>query len=262
MNFKIVIGLMTTIVTLYACDMFSSNTSFNNPAADGFDLANSDPAAVELADSIMAAAGGWQSWNEIPFISWTHFDSRNLFWDKKKDRIRVESIKDSTTYIVDLETLAGKVWIKGQELTEKDSLDKMLKRGKAIWLNDSYWLIMPFKLKGNGVTLKYLGEDTLMTGGRCNVIELTTKGDSDGPQGKYNVFVDLSDNLVKQWAYFSNISQDSASFVRPWDNYKKYGNILLSADRSDDSGPRDVSVKGEVDEKIFTELEWKSRIQE
>ena len=128
MNFKIVIGLLTTIVTLYACDIFSPNSSFNNPAEDGFDLANSDPAAVELADSIMAAVGGWERWNDTRFISWTHFDSRNLFWDKKKGRVRVESLKDSTTYIVDLETLTGKVWIKGQELTEKDSLDERTKR--------------------------------------------------------------------------------------------------------------------------------------
>jgi hypothetical protein len=255
MNSKVAIGLITTIVTLYACDILNQNSGFNNPAADGFDLANSDPAAVELADSIMAAAGGWENWRDTRFISWTHFDSRNLFWDRKKGRVRIESMKDSTTYIVDLATMNGKVWIKGQALTDRDSLEQMLKRGKAIWSNDSYWLIMPFELKGDGVTLKYLGEDTLMTGGRCNVIELTMKGDIDGPQGKYNLFVDLRDNLVKQWAYFSNISQDSASFVRPWDNYKRYGNILLSADRSDGSGPTNVSVKDDVDEKIFTELD-------
>ena len=253
-------GLGLIICILFGCDRLSLNAGLDNPAAEGFDLANSDPAAVELADSVMAALGGWENWNETRFISWTHFDSRNLFWDKIKDRVRVESLKDSTTYIVDLKTLKGRVWIKGQELTERDSLDEMLRRAKSIWSNDSYWLLMPFKLKDNGVTIKYLGEDSLMAGGRCNILELTMNN-TDNPQGKYHVFVDLNDNLVKQWAYFNSISHDSASFVRPWDNYKKYGNILLSADRSDGGGPKNVSVKSKIEEEIFTELEWRRRIR-
>jgi hypothetical protein len=130
----------------------------------------------------------------------------------------------------------------------------MLQKAKSIWINDSYWLVMPFKLKDTGVTLKYLGEDTLMTGDRCNLLQLTFEKVGDTPQNKYHVYVDLSDNLVKQWAYFSNSTQDSANFVRPWDNYKQYGKILLSADRSDSSGPRNVSVAQTLDPKLFTEL--------
>jgi hypothetical protein len=131
----------------------------------------------------------------------------------------------------------------------------MLKRGKSIWINDSYWLVMPFKLKDSGVTLKYLGEDTLMTGLPCNVLQLTFENVGDTPQNKYHIYVDLADNLVKQWAYYSDANQDSANFVRPWDNYKKYGNILLSADRSDDGGPKNVKVQDTINEKIFTSLE-------
>jgi hypothetical protein len=225
-----------------------------NPAADGFDFANSDPAAVELADSIMVAMGGRENWDNTRFISWNFFGNRDLVWDKKEERVRVESVKDSITYIVNLKTLTGKVWVKGQELTEKDSLNKMLNKAKSIWINDSYWLVMPFKLKDSGVTLKYLGEDTLMTGDRCNVLQLTFANVGDTPQNKYHVYVDLTDNLVKQWAYYSNASQDSANFIRPWDNYKKYGKILLSADRSDSGGPRNVSVTDTMSEKVFSQL--------
>jgi hypothetical protein len=225
-----------------------------NPAADGFDFANSDPAAVELADSIMVAMGGRQNWDNTRFISWNFFGNRDLVWDKKEERVRIESFNDSITYVVNLKTLTGKVWVKGQELTEKDSLNKMLNKAKSIWINDSYWLVMPFKLKDSGVTLKYLGEDTLMTGDRCNVLQLTFANVGDTPQNKYHVYVDLTDNLVKQWAYYSNAIQDSANFVRPWDNYKKYGKVLLSADRSDSGGPRNVSVTDTINEKLFSEL--------
>ncbi len=255
MNSKTYLLLFAVVLILNACSKSSNTSNANtNPAAEGFDLANSDPAAVELADSIMAAMGGWENWNNTRFISWNVFDSRDLIWDKKEERVRIESIKDSITYVVNLSTLNGKVWIKGQELIEKDSLTKMLKRAKSMWINDTYWLLMPFKLKDSGVTLKYLGEDTLKTGDKCNVLQLTFNNVGDTPQNKYHVFVDLADNLVKQWAYFNEANKDSANFVRPWDNYKRYGNILISADRSDGAGPKNVKVTDTIAEKVFTDL--------
>ena len=255
MRFKITIGLLVLVMVTAACNRFGETKGFYNPAAEGFDLDNSDPAAVELADSIMVAMGGWENWNNTRFISWSLFDSRNIVWDKKEERARIESLKDSITYLVNLKTVTGKVYVKGQEVSERDSLKKMLNRAKSIWSSDAYWLIMPFKLKDSGATIKYLGEDTLKTGDRCNVLQLTYNNTADRPQDKYHVYVDLADNLVKQWAYYSNASQDSATFVLPWDNYKKYGNILLSADRSEGGGPIDVSVTNSMNEKIFTELE-------
>jgi hypothetical protein len=255
MTFKVIIRLLVMVISLPACNRLNETTGFDNPAAEGFDIANSDPAAVELADSVMVAMGGWQNWNNTRFISWNILGSRKLIWDKKDARARIESLKDSTTYLVNLNALTGKVYIKGQQLTDNDSLKKMLKRARNIWSSDAYWLIMPFKLKDSGVTLKYLGEDTLKTGDRCNVLQLTYNSAADMPQNKYHVYVDLADNLVKQWAYYSNASQDSATFVLPWDNYKKHGNILLSSHRSEGGGPIDVSVDNNLNEKIFTELE-------
>ena len=226
----------------------------SNPAAPGFDMAHSDPAAVELADSIMTAMGGRKNWDKTRFISWNFFGRRNLTWDKVEGKVRIESTPDSTIYLVNINDLTGRVQIKGQELTEPDSLKKMLARGKSIWINDSYWLCMPFKLKDTGVTLKYLGEDTARNGMRCNVLELTFQNVGDTPENKYRIYVDLKDNLVKQWAYYKEASQDSASQVWPWDNYKKYGGLLLSADRSDGKGPRNVRVDEKLPPEIFSEF--------
>jgi hypothetical protein len=225
-----------------------------NPAAEGFDLANSDPAAVELADSIMQAMGGRANWDKTRFISWNFFGRRNLVWDKHEGRVRIEAPGDSIIYLVNVKTGEGKVQVKGEELTQPDSVKKMLNEAKSIWINDSYWLVMPFKLKDSGVTLKYLGEDTLNDGGKCNILELTFKNVGDTPDNKYRIFVDLKDNLVKKWAYYENASQDSASRIWPFDNYKKYGDILLSADRSDGRGPKDVKVSDELPDKVFTEF--------
>lgn len=253
MNPKPIVLLLALLGWLASCNG-PDETAFSNPAAEGFDQANSDPAAVELADSIMVAMGGWKNWQDTRYISWNFFGFRNLVWDKYQQLARIESLNDSITYVVDLENLSGKVWVKDQLIIDADSLNKMLQKAKSIWINDSYWLVMPFKLKDTGVTLKYLGEDTLMNGDRCNLLQLTFEDVGDTPQNKYLVYVDLKDNLVKQWAYYSNATQDSANFLRPWDNYKQYGKILLSADRSDSSGPRNVSVAQTLNPKLFTDL--------
>ncbi|MBA4054402.1 MAG: hypothetical protein C0490_06810 [Marivirga sp.] len=256
MTYRKLILPFLIIVALYACNKKGpeSAPSGANPPAEGFDMSNSDPAAVELADSIMAAMGGRENWDKTRFISWNFFGARDLVWDKQMGRVRIEDLKDSITYLVDLNTVEGRVRVKGQEITLPDSLKKMLHKAKSMWINDSYWLVMPFKLKDSGVTLKYMGEDTLRTGPKCNVLQLTFSSVGDTPQNKYLVYVDMTDNLVKQWSYFNQANQDSANFTRPWDNYQKYGNVLLSADRSDGGGPKNVKVDESLSETLFKEF--------
>ena len=257
MNKTLIFLLMASIAMLFSsCEQINQSRSDNrdNPPAPGFDIEHSDPAAVELADSVMAAMGGRDNWDNTRFISWNFFGRRNLVWDKQQGDVRIESLPDSTVYLVNINDLKGRVRVKDQELTEPDSLKKMLEKAKSIWINDSYWLVMPFKLKDTGVTLKYLGEDTILTGEKCNVLELTFNNIGDTPENKYRVYVDLKDNLVKQWAYFKEASQDSASQIWPFDNYKRYGNILLSADRSDNRGPRNVRIDEKLPRKVFTEF--------
>lgn len=248
--------VVAIVVALFcwACQPSQENTDYGNPPAEGFNLAESDPAAIELADSIMIAIGGRKNWDATRFISWNFFGARDLVWDKNQGRVRIESKRDSTIYLLDLNAMTGKVQIKGQELTVPDSLNKMLDKAKRIWINDSYWLVMPFKLKDSGVTLKYMGEDTLVNQKYYNLLQLTFKDVGVTPQNKYDLYVDVKSKLIEYWSYYGDASQDTASWTRPWDNYQKYGNILLSADRSDNGGPKNVKVDESLSDDVFTKF--------
>lgn len=250
----LMVSLLAAALVFACSDQPSKSLSEQNPAAPGFDSVGSDPAAIELADSIMHAMGGRENWDNTRFLSWNFFGRRNLVWDKHQGRVRIESLPDSTIYLVNVNTGEGKVQIKGTELTEPDSLKKMLNKAKSIWINDSYWLVMPFKLKDSGVTLKYMGEDTVADGKRYNVLQLTFKDVGDTPQNKYKLYVDIKDKLVRQWAYYADAQKDTPNFVRPWDNYKKYGKILLSSDRSDNGGPKNVKVDERFSDATFNEF--------
>ncbi|MEQ8423753.1 MAG: hypothetical protein RIA63_03520, partial [Cyclobacteriaceae bacterium] len=59
--------ILPAILALVWCACQSDNQAsesdiHDNPPADGFNLAESDPAAIELADSIMMAVGGRKNW--------------------------------------------------------------------------------------------------------------------------------------------------------------------------------------------------------
>lgn len=230
-----------------------------NPAAEGFDAQNSDPKAIAIADEVMKASGGRANWDKARLFGWNFFNRRQLYWDKQTGEVRIDFNDGSmqillNVYNKDGEALKGKVRKDSVEITQADSLQKYLKRGKSIWINDMYWLCMPFKLKDSGVTLKYAREDTVKGGAKADVLTLSFKNVGDTPQNKYEVYVDKQSKLVTQWAYFREAKQDSANFVMPWRNYQKYGNLMLSDDRGR-AKLANIQVVDKVPKKLFTSFE-------
>jgi hypothetical protein len=222
-----------------------------NTTADGFDMAHSDPAAVELADSILIAVGGRDNWNNTNFISWNS-ENRTLVWDKQKNRVRVEDLNDTTIYLLDLGKGDGRVQVNGKELTEKAALRERFNKGKAVWNNNMYLLAIPFRLKDAGMTLKYMGEDSVK-GGVYSVLQVMVRRDDDTTQNKHTMYVDVNNKLIRYWSYFLPDGEE-ASLTLSLDNYQKFGKILLSSDRSDGIGPKNVRVDETLPDKVFTEF--------
>ncbi len=231
--------LLTGIVLIsFVAGCSTSNNESNNeqafvenPAAEGFDVKNSDPVAIKLADDVMTNMGGRKNWDETRYITWNFFGARKHLWDKETGDVRIEAPRDSTIILMNINSMEGRVMKKGKEFTDPDSLATYLERGKAWWINDSYWLLMPFKLKDSGVTLQYIGEDTTMDGRNAHVLTLAFKDIGVTPDNGYRVYVDMEQNLVTQWAYYKDAYQDEPNFVLPWIDYKTYGKILLSGNR-------------------------------
>ncbi len=202
-----------------------------NPAAPGFNAAASDSMAIAIADSVMAALGSRRAWDQTRYIQWTFFGFRHLLWDKQQQRVRIEVPADSLVYLVQLAELGGQVYRKGQPLTEPDTLAHYLQEGRSIWINDSYWLLMPFKLKDSGVTLTYVGEDSVAGDPASHLLQLTFDEVGDTPQNKYRVWVSQDDYLVNRWAFYADASDEKPRFNTLWKDFRPYGSILLSGNR-------------------------------
>ena len=223
----------------------------SNPAAPGFNAAASDAKAIALADSVMLAMGGRKAWDQTRYLAWNFFGRRHLLWDKHTGRVRISMQNDSTVYLVNIKDESGQIKQNGIKFTQVDSLKKYLERAKNIWINDSYWLVMPYKLKDSGVTLKYLGQDTMIGGKQAEVLQLTFEDIGKTPENKYLVYVNPSNYFVEQWDYYSTASDSNARLSTPWGEWKSHGKIMLSEDR----GRRDLSevqVLTELPDSVFT----------
>ncbi len=224
------------------------------PPEKGFDLDNSDVEALAVADSVMVAMGGYQNWKETRYLSWNFFGRRSLLWDKWTGNVRIEIPKDSTIILLNVNDSTGKAMQAGVEITNPDTLQqKFLNEGVTIWINDSYWLVMPFKLKDSGVTLKYIGETTTVDSIAAHQLQLTFDNVGLSPEHKYNVYVDKSTQLVCRWDYFDNYGNEEPRFSTPWQDYSQHGNIKLSGNRGR-GALTDIEVLEEVDEQRFTEF--------
>ncbi|MCB0569404.1 MAG: hypothetical protein KDC66_06570 [Phaeodactylibacter sp.] len=228
-------------------------TPIYNPPAPGFDTVGSDALAISIADSVMQAMGGRNAWDRAHYIKWDFFGNRTLLWDKYTGDVRIEVPKHKAVYIVNINDGTGLASEQGATIENPDTLQNRMQRAKSLWINDSYWLLMPFKLKDSGVTLKYGGVSPSLKGEPCDMLELTFTDVGDTPQNKYQVLVSKDSRLVVQWAYFAHASDVGPNFVTSWEDYQWYGGVLLSGKRSDRS-LTGIAILDTVPEGAFTSL--------
>ncbi|MGI9014936.1 MAG: DUF5329 family protein [Phycisphaerales bacterium] len=232
-------------------------------ALEGKTLDRSDPRAIEIADEVMQALGGSEAWANTRYITWRFFGTRLHVWDKQTGDIRVEFNDregNATVILMNLHTRQGNAFHDGVEVDDETDVARMLEGGYAAWVNDSYWLVMPYKLRDPGVTLSYIGEGQTLTEEPCDIIDLTfDDGVGLTPGNRYRIYVSKASRLVEQWDFYRDRDQEEADFSTAWKNWQKYGNIMLSDDRGEMRGRparhTDVAVFDELPRSVFESAE-------
>jgi len=207
-----------------------------------------------LISQTEAAMGGQKSFDKVRHLSWDFFGARTLTWDKKKGDVRIDMNKENTVFLYNTESKTGRALKDGVECTDADSLATFMKSAHSIWINDSYWLIMPFKLDDPGVTLKYLGQKEANEGQSCEVLELTFSEVGVTPNNKYHVYIDQETKLICQWDFFTNYSDEQPRFSTPWKNYVDYDGVLLSGDRGERK-LSNIQVFKKIDKTVYTSFD-------
>jgi hypothetical protein len=199
----------------------------------------SNPRAIEIAGKALQALGGETAWNNTHYLRFTFavdregktVASRTHTWDKWTGNYRLEGTdKDGKPFVVlmNVNSKEGKAQKEGKP-AEGEELKKLLESAYGAWVNDTYWLLMPYKMMDPGVVLAYDGE---MKEGDAAWDKVLLTFDNVGltPKDKYWAYVNRKTGLVDRWDFvLKGESKAPATFT--WDGWKKYGNVMLAPER-------------------------------
>lgn len=222
----------------------------------------SEPKAVEVAAAMHEAMGGLDNWNNTRYVQFKFQvgqagewrTSRSHLWDKWEGRYRFESTNEEgvqSVVLFNTNTKEGKAYADGEELSGEDA-QKPIESAYSAYINDTYWLAMPWKWLDRGVTLKHLGEEN-QGGVPCDVIELSFERVGLTPGDVYRAFVAQDSNLMVHWEYTLQSGNEGS-----WDwEYTTTNGLKLAGTHKNDSG-REIEMGGpvasdEVDEALFTD---------
>jgi len=201
--------------------------------------AGSDPRAVAVAERVMQVLGGEAAWNATRYLRFDFAVDRGEktvmrrahSWDKWTGRYRVEGKdKDGRDVVVamNLNSKEGAATVGGTPLAG-DELKKALETGYAWWVNDAYWLLMPYKMRDPGVVLTLAGREKKGEDAWEKVL-LTFEGVGLTPKDRYWVFVNARTGLVDRWEFVLK-GEKTPPVPFDWKGWKAYGRIQLADDR-------------------------------
>lgn len=234
------------------------------PGALAIAAPQADAEGRAVAESVMEAMGGQTAWDGTRHLAWDFFgNGRQHYWDKWTGDVRIESAegqnrdgsrRPATLTLMNINTRTGRVWVDGEEVFG-EQLAARLETGWGWWVNDSYWMFMPYKLLDPGVNLTYKGEDLLEDDRAADVLELTFESVGVTPDNRYLIYVARDTGLVEQWSWFPDRGDVDPGFTRPWAGWEPFGNILLATDHGRGSDWK-IAVYDELPAALYTDPDY------
>jgi hypothetical protein len=224
------------------------------------------PRPLAVGKALWGALGGDDGWSHARYL---RFDwiveregkrvvARSHYWDRFTGRYRVDGVDKDVPYSVyfNVNTKAGDAWLGGKKLTDFAQTKQWVSDGYEAFINDSYWLLAPFKVFDPGVTLSDGGEDKGPKGEACDVIKLNFAGVGLTPRDVYWLYVDKKTHLVVEWKYVLN-GESKPPTAYAWSDWKKVGPIQLASMRTGIGKPSvirfdNLKVSTDVDEAALT----------
>jgi len=200
--------------------------------------AASDERALKVADQVMKALGGKDAWDKTRYVRFDFgferdgkLQTRAHTWDKWTGRYRLEGQNqqgEPFVVLMNVNTKDGQAWVKGQRQAG-DEENKLVERAYGTWINDTYWLLMPYKLRDPGVTLAYDGE---AKEGDATYDKVRLSFDNVGltPKDKYWVWVNRDTHLVDRWDFVLK-GEDVPPTTFLWKDWRKVGSVKLAGER-------------------------------
>ena len=176
-----------------------------------------------VAMDLWKASGGdnWANVKEIDFSFVVEQEGKQLF--SAQHRWNVAAGTDSVKW-------------KDKEGKDHDvtaSLANPAKEGDektayARWVNDSYWLLAPLKIRDKGVKVEAGGPKDL-AGTTMETVNLSFDGVGLTPTDRYVLYIDPQTKLPKAWDY---IPKDGQGMQATWEKFQDFGGLMLATEHN------------------------------
>lgn len=193
-----------------------------------------DAKSAPVIDALMSVMGGVDAWNRIPALRFDfvvqqkgkEMERRRHWWDKAHSRCRVEWTETGKTVaaVVNLMDRAGQSCTGG--VADTDTLRaKHVEEAYAMWVNDTYWLVMPFKLHDPGVRIEY-DRMAKRPSGVYDVLALSFADVGLTPKDHYWLYLNRKTHRLDRWEYLLQ-GRKPPPQAAEWTDWQTVGPVMV-----------------------------------
>jgi len=231
-------------------------------------MGKADAKAAQVAKELTDAMGGQSSWDNLPCFRFDFVAVKEgkevarfqHWWDKKNGRARVEGPDDQGHHVVAIFNLGDKHGVSftdGVPDSDPATIKGRIQNGYERWVNDTYWVMMPFKLRDPGTNLTYDRQANGPNGEVWDVLSLTFDSNVGlTPQDHYWLYVNQKTHLVDKWEMLLTGSKPPPGMAS-WESWTQVGPVRLSLLRRMEGRPvmlrfENAAAPDHFDESVFT----------
>ncbi|HEX7879470.1 MAG TPA: hypothetical protein VF720_08675 [Candidatus Eisenbacteria bacterium] len=198
--------------------------------------------ARPIVDALYVAMGGRLAMDALADLRFTFTytsndtlrSSRTHWWDRANGRYRIQGkSRTGEEYVIlfNTNTQEGTAWVEGK-LQEGESQARWLKRGYGTFINDMYWLLMPFKLDDPGVTVVTDGEADV-AGAHCDRLKVTFDRVGLTPGDTYWAYVDRANHRMIRWGFIlqDDAGPNATESLWDWTEWREVAGVLVAPAR-------------------------------
>ncbi len=218
-----------------------------------------------VARELVQALGGqapWEKTRQLRFDFVVESEGKRAaefrhLWDRYTGDYRLYGAdKSGAPYAVyfNVNTRDGTTLRNGRPVGGEEK-KQLLETAYGRFINDTYWLLAPWKVFDPGVVREYAGEKAGPDGALCDVIRLSFEGVGLTPKDVYWLWVTREGRRMVQWEYVLGGAQEDKTTAL-WKDWRTFSGVSLSLDRAFVARPiriffENVSVSPTRDEREF-----------
>src|ERR1700730_3310054 len=211
--------------------------------------AESDPRADALGKELIASMGGMPAWEKArqfqfefvvvkegkPVARFSHL------WDRYTGDYRLAGVdKGGAPYNVyfNVNTKQGKAFVNGHP-ADAEKQKQLVENAYGRFINDTYWLLAPWKIFDPGVHRTYDGEKPCPGGGTCDVLKLSFDDVGMTPKDVYWIWISRDGRHMVQWQYVLGGASEPPT-TAAWKDWRTLGGLALSLDKPMSGEPFEI----------------------